>query len=450
MKKIFITILVLVALFSIVGVSRASAACDLCHVIPGMSWVDPAPTVPCCTTQPQPTPTPDPTPTQQCNINSFSVNGSSSDTVDSGDSVRLSWTTNGYCDSGSISNFGNVNNIDSGSQYTYPDRDTTYTLYAYGQYGSDTRTVRVYVQGRNYNVTPSVTTYNPSALGTNSATIAGYSSISGGSMNSWLEFPCYGTQYGNRYSVSSTNMSAGVYNLTPNTRYSYCAAAQGTNGGQIIRGNIVYFTTVAVSQNTENYAIRTKNATGVTRTNADINGTISNPNNYSLNGYFEYGTTVGLGSRTGSKTLGSANSINFSDSISGLSADTIYYYRAVSEGSNGTQKGLIEIFATPGTARKVVTNTTTTTTNVNNIVKRYKTVYVPMQVEDTAPIEQVPIQEVRNDQTASAFWSGAWLQYGPIFWLLLIIIILLIIILARSYNKNKTTTTTVTHDNHIH
>lgn len=436
MKKIIITTFVFLALFTIAGISNVSA-CDMCHVYPRVPVIY------------NPVPTPTPAPTPACAINSFTINGSSSsDSVDSGDSVRLSWTTNGYCTSGSISNFGSVNNIQSGSQYTYPEDDTTYTLYAYGQYGSDTRTVRAYVQDRNYNVTPSVTTYNPSALATNSATIAGYASVSSGSMNAWLEFPCYGTKYGNRYSVSSTNLSAGVYNLTPNTRYSYCAAAQNTNGGQTIRGNIVYFTTVASNQNTENYNIRTRNATGVTRTNASINGTISNPENYSLNGYFEYGTTVALGSRTSSKTLGSASAINFSDSISGLSEDTIYYYRAVSEGSNGTQKGLIEIFATPGTVKTVVRNTTQ---NTVNIAKRYKTIYVPVQVEDTAPLEQPPIEQIdNNNQQASAFWSGIWLQYGPIFWLLLIIIILLIIILARSYNKNKTTTTTVTHDNRIH
>lgn len=450
MKKIFITIIVLVALFTIVGISRASAACDLCHVIPGMSWVTsststPAINTPCCTTQPQPTP--DPTPTRQCAINSFTVNGSSSDNIDSGDSARLNWTTNGYCTSGSISNFGSVDNIDSGSQYTYPERDTTYTLYAYGQNGSDTRTVRVYTQNRNYNVTPSVTTYNPSSVGTNSAIISGYSSISSGYANAWLEFPCYSTQHGNKYNVSSTNLSAGVYNLLPNTRYSYCAAAVGTSGGQTIRGNVVYFTTAGVAQNTENYAIRTKNASGVTRTQADLNGTISNPNSYSLNGYFEYGTTVGLGSRTGSKTLGSATSMNFSDSISGLSADTIYYYRAVSEGSNGTQKGLIEIFSTPGTAKAVVKNTTITTNNV----KRYKTIYVPVQVEDTDPIVQEPIETINtNNLPASAFWSGIWLQYGPIFWFLLIIIILLIVILARTFTKKTTTTTVTTHDNNIH
>lgn len=437
MKKIIITTFVFLALFTIAGISSVSA-CDMCHVFPRVPVVY------------NPIPTPTPAPTPSCAINSFTINGSSSDDVDSGDSVRLSWTTNGYCTSGSISNFGNVNNIQSGSQYTYPEDDTTYTLYAYGQYGSDTRTVRAYVQNRNYDVTPSVTTYNPSAVGTNSATISGYSSISSGYENAWLEFPCYSTQHGNRYSVSSTNLSAGVYNLSPNTRYSYCAAAQNTNGGQTVRGNIVYFTTAGITQNTENYTIRTKNATGVTKTNADINGTINNPNNYSLNGYFEYGTTVGLGSRTSSKTLGSASSINFSDNISGLSEDTIYYYRAVSEGSNGTQKGLIEIFATPGTvkAKTVVKNTTQ---NTINTVKRYKTVYVPMQVEDTTPLEQPPIEQIdNNNQQASAFWSGIWLQYGPIFWLLLIIIILLIVILARTYTKKTTTTTVTNHDNHIH
>jgi len=201
--------------------------------------------------------------------------------------------------------------------------------------------------------------------------------------------------------------------------------------------------------------VRTNAATGVTKTTASINGSINNPSNYSLSGYFEYGTTINLGYNTASKSLGSSSSINFSDPLSGLSENTIYFYRAVSIGSNGIEKGLIEIFQTPSTPKaKVVTKTVTPTTIIPvNTVKTYKTIYVPVQVETDVPIEnaiEAPIYD--NNLGASAFWGAQWFaSYGPIFWLLIIIIILLIIILARTYTtrKNKTTTV-VTHDNDIH
>jgi hypothetical protein len=442
MKKLFITILVLIALFSVAGVSRASA-CDMCHVFPRPTFYYP----------PTPVPNPNPTPTTQpCAITNFTANGSSGSVyLGSGSSANLAWTTNGYCTSGSITNIGTVNSIYSGNQSVYPYVTTTYTLYAYGNYGSDSRTVQVILQNQNYNIYPSVTTYNPSFIGSNSATLYGYASISGGYANAWLEFPCYGNQQGNQYSISSTSLSSPVYNLQPNTVYSYCAAAQATNGGQIVRGNVVSFTTLNTTTPSNNSTyIKTNAVSGLTKTDATLNGTINNPYNYSLNGYFEYGTTVNLGSRTNSKTVGNSSTINFSDNISGLSEDTIYYYRAVSEGSNGTLRGEIEIFATPGTTRTrtIVKNTTTT---INPIVKRYKTIYVPMQVEDTTPIEQAPVDQINNNnQAASAFWSGAWLSYGPIFWLLIIIIILLIVILARTFTRKTTTTTVTTHDNHIH
>ncbi|MCX6755722.1 MAG: hypothetical protein NTX85_00030 [Candidatus Nomurabacteria bacterium] len=441
MKKIFITILVLIALFSIAGVSRASA-CDMCHVFPRPTYYYPS----------TPVPTPNPTPTTQpCAITNFTANGSSGSVyLGSGSSANLAWTTNGYCTSGSITNLGAVNSIYSGNQSVYPYVTTTYTLYAYGQNGSDTRTVQVILQTQNQNIYPSVTTYNPSYIGTTTATLSGYATISGGYANAWLEFPCYGNQQGNQYSISSTSLSSPVYNLQSNTVYSYCAAAQATNGGQIVRGNVVSFSTLNTTiQNNSSTYIKTNEVSGLTKTEATLNGTINNPYNYSQNGYFEYGTTVNLGSRTSSKSVGSSSTINFNDAIYGLSEDTIYYYRAVSEGSNGTLRGAIEIFATPGATRTrtIVKNTTT----IQNNIKRYKTIYVPVQVEDTAPIVTPPVDQINtNNLPASAFWSGAWLQYGPIFWLLLIIIILLIVILARTYTKKTTTTTVTTHDNHIH
>jgi uncharacterized repeat protein (TIGR01451 family) len=79
-----------------------------------------------------------------CNINYFEVDGSSSTTINDGDSAHLTWDTDN-CTSVNISpTVGSVN--DSGSKNVYPSYDTTYTLKAYDSNGSyQTDTVKVYV-----------------------------------------------------------------------------------------------------------------------------------------------------------------------------------------------------------------------------------------------------------------------------------------------------------------
>jgi len=85
-------------------------------------------------------------------------------------------------------------------------------------------------------------------------------------------------------------------------------------------------------------------ATNITKNEAQVNGYITNSTYYNANTYFEYGTTVNLGSRTNAKsTIGNSN---MSDYLTGLAPNTIYFYRAVGEGPDGVSKGSIEIFKT--------------------------------------------------------------------------------------------------------
>ena len=87
-------------------------------------------------------------------------------------------------------------------------------------------------------------------------------------------------------------------------------------------------------------------ATNITKNEAQINGYITNSTYYNSNVYFEYGTTVNLGSRTTSRNT-SGNS-SFNEVLRGLSPNTIYFFQAVSEGNGGLSKGSIEIFKTLG------------------------------------------------------------------------------------------------------
>jgi hypothetical protein len=288
-----------------------------------------------------------------CSISNFTVNGSSySTTVSSDNQIIVAWSTYG-CSSATISGPG-VNSYSlNGSQYIYPQNSGTYTISAYGNNsGTQTKSIYLNVNSTNYNYnynnnTPSLSINTPTNITTNSATLNGYVNGNGSTVNSWIEFPCYGNKYDNRYSQSYSSLSAYVSSLSPNTTYTYCVAAQNNN--QIYRSNSVTFTTLGYNSNTIVYTnnnIVTTVATNVANNSATINGYITNPNYYNTNVYFEYGTSVDLGSRT---TARNPNGVSaFNENLTGLSSDTIYFFRAVSEGPNGNLKGTIEIFRTLG------------------------------------------------------------------------------------------------------
>lgn len=212
----------------------------------------------------------------------------------------------------------------------------------------------------NYNNTPSLSTNTPTNITSSSATLNGSANGNGTTINSWIEFPCYGSRYDNKYSQSYSSLSASASNLSPNTTYTYCVVAQNNN--QTYRGNSVKFTTLGNSNNVVVYTnnnIITTVATNVANNSATINGYISNPNYYNTNVYFEYGTSVNLGTVTVARNTNGVSAYN--ENLTGLSSDTIYFFRAVSQGPNGLIKGTIEIFRTLGAtvARPIIVQGTT-------------------------------------------------------------------------------------------
>ncbi|MFZ3015421.1 MAG: hypothetical protein WA101_00240, partial [Minisyncoccia bacterium] len=90
----------------------------------------------------------------------------------------------------------------------------------------------------------------------------------------------------------------------------------------------------------------TVQATNKTEVSAKLNGIFVNQTGTSAQGYFQYGKTVSLGKTTIIKNLGSVSSINFSQIITGLEPDTIYFFRAVSINQSTTYNGNILVFKT--------------------------------------------------------------------------------------------------------
>ena len=95
-------------------------------------------------------------------------------------------------------------------------------------------------------------------------------------------------------------------------------------------------------------AVETLAASSIVEKGATLNGKV-NPNGAETKAYFEYGTSTSYGSKTAEVGVGSgAVTLEHSQAISGLSANTLYHYRIVASNSSGSSQGLDKTFTTAG------------------------------------------------------------------------------------------------------
>lgn len=107
--------------------------------------------------------------------------------------------------------------------------------------------------------------------------------------------------------------------------------------------------------------VSTFTATNISQTEATLNGTFNSNGSSPMDVRFEYGTTINLGNFT-SYTTKTANNGTFSHTISGLSPNTTYYYRAMGVNSIAPAFSTILSFTTSGYGMPTVI-----TTNAKNI-----------------------------------------------------------------------------------
>src|SRR6185369_11832031 len=148
------------------------------------------------------------------------------------------------------------------------------------------------------------------------------------------------TNYG---SFSATNslpgtnvtllVSNGIGGLAPGTSYYYqfvCSNSVGTTFG-IQRT----FTTSSLLPPT----VTTLPSSGITATNATLNGTV-NPNGAATIAYFQYGLTTNYGSFSATNNLGATNAaLSVSNLTSGLTPGATYHFQLVATNSVGTTLG---------------------------------------------------------------------------------------------------------------
>ncbi|MEN9852385.1 MAG: hypothetical protein RI996_328 [Candidatus Parcubacteria bacterium] len=269
---------------------------------------------------------------------------------------------------------------------SYPYRLGAINPYTGANFFGETFNLEVRCDGTGGPSTISVTTGSNTSNQT-SATLNGSVSASA---NSWIEINLGNGPVRIGEGTRSGSYSGYVSGLTCNTTYYYRAVAQGSNG--VVYGSTQSFTTSACNSGGGNNSISaiTTVATGVGYNIARLNG-IGLVNTTPTNAYFEWGTnSSSLNNRTQIKTYYESNSVPVLDILTGLSANTTYYYRVVAQNPGGsTAYGQIVSFRTETTPSTTVVSTNTNNTNTTRTVTNTNTsgiVYIPVQLANVGTL----------------------------------------------------------------
>jgi hypothetical protein len=193
---------------------------------------------------------------------------------------------------------------------------------------------------------PVAATGSATSVTINSATLNGSVDPNGRATNWYFEYgtsTSYGTRTPSRSAGSGTtavSVSAAVSSLAPGRLNHYRLVASSDAGTS--RGRDRTFSTAGPPTTV------TGSASSVTQSTARLNGSVS-PNGLATTWYFEYGTTIGYGSRTPTRNAGKGTRpVNVSFGLTRLRAGTTYHYRLVARNSAGTNRGGDLTFTTTG------------------------------------------------------------------------------------------------------
>jgi uncharacterized membrane protein len=198
---------------------------------------------------------------------------------------------------------------------------------------------------------PTPVTGSATAVTTNSATLGGTVNPNGLDTHFWFLYGASSSLSGASQTPSqdlgsgssASGISANISGLSANTTYYFQLQASSSAG--VASGAINSFKTNAAEQAP---TASTGSASAVTVNSATLGGTV-NPNGLDTHFWFLYGTSSSLSgaSQTPSQDLGSGSSASgISANISGLSANTTYYFQLQTSSSAGVASGAINSFKT--------------------------------------------------------------------------------------------------------
>ncbi len=214
---------------------------------------------------------------------------------------------------------------------------------------------------------PTVTTLAAGSITTNSATLNLSVNPNGASTTVYFQYGLT-TSYGSTtFSLTdiTNSQSYGIGTstvLSPNTPYHFRAVAYNSGGTNY--GGDLTFTTLSPQQPP---TVTTGTASPVSTTSATLNGTV-NPNGNNIGVYFDWGTnTNNYNNITSGYGESGSSSIPIAIPISGLSPNTIYYFRigATIDGG-GTYYGNSVPFTTANVPPPTVTTTDVTGNSGNS------------------------------------------------------------------------------------
>lgn len=212
--------------------------------------------------------------------------------------------------------------------------------------------VRTFTTTGEATTTTNITATTGEATGvtSNSASLAGTVNP-GGTATAWFDWGT-SSSLGNRTDVQTVtgttaqSLTATLRNLQPHTIYYFRATAYRSSTGSSALGEVRTFTTTDAPAN-EVLTVVTNSATEVTTNSGVLNGTV-NPGVSGTTGagWFEWGTTTALGTRTETRTFTSVASVTLTQALRNLQPRTTYYFRAGAYRSGGSVLGTILSFTT--------------------------------------------------------------------------------------------------------
>ncbi len=234
-----------------------------------------------------------------------------------------------------------------------------YRLVAQNSNGFTRSITRVFTTdgGRNDRVRPAARTMNATNVSLNTATLNAEITAHNSQTEVWFEYGLAG-QGLHRVSERSTieasdrmrNIAINIRNLTPNTRYEFRVVARNADG--ITHGTIIGFTTIrtGVAQIGAPEIITTQ-ATNITPNTVIFRSRVDSGDSAATL-WFEYGTSA-FDLRWKSTNIlvpHHTTPRDYSAFITGLTPNTIYFYRAIARNAQGETRGDIKFFQTTGGA----------------------------------------------------------------------------------------------------
>ena len=198
----------------------------------------------------------------------------------------------------------------------------------------------------------------------NSAMISDYVTFNSNPTSAWFEWGSnqyFGNLTPRQIFYSNSNFNQLISGLAENTTYYYRVVSLNNYG--TVTGFTKSFKTLECSAS--GMGIGTNLATSIDSDSAILNGYTNSGGSYTTR-WFEWGTNYNYLSSSVNRTNQSSSTGNFSELLSGLSPNTVYYYRAAIANQYGTFYGNIMNFRT-GTP--VVYKNTTVNTNTAGTVK---------------------------------------------------------------------------------